>query len=270
MLLLSNFGFINIIFLLAIVAIIALLFRKLPIFTKEVNLFLSSLIGYIAIGVFLIGTGLFLWVFPDYSVINYGFANLDSFFRMAPYILLFLIPAITMRSFAEEFQTGTIELLITRPLSDWQIIFSKYLACLFLVLLSILPTLVYYFSIYELGMPKGNLDVGATWGSYIGLFSLGAVFVAIGIFASAITQNQIIAFILGLFLCAFFYDAFSSLARLELFYGKTDSIVEAIGINYHYASISRGLIDSRDVIYFLSIILVFLAMTKTAIERRKW
>lgn len=242
----------------------------ISIFKKEVNLFLSSLIGYIAIGVFLIATGLFLWVFPDYSVINYGFSDLGSFFRMAPYVFLFLIPAITMRTFAEETQSGTMELLATRPITDWEIILGKYLASVFLVLLSILPTFVYYYSVHQLGMPKGNLDVGATWGSYLGLFSLGAVFVAIGMFCSSITNNQIIAFMLGLFLCGFFYDAFASLARLPIFYGKSDSIVEALGISHHYASISRGLVDSRDMMYFFSMIIAFLACTKFALEKRKW
>lgn len=238
------------------------------IFKKEVNLFLSSLIGYIAISVFLLGTGLFLWVFPDYSVISYGYASLEGFFGMAPYILLFLIPAITMRTFAEELQTGTIELLATRPLTDWQIVLGKYLACLFLVAVSILPTFIYYFSVYELGMPKGNLDIGATWGSYIGLFGLGAVFVAIGIFASSLTKDQIISFLLAFFLCAFFYDAFASISRLPLFFGKIDDIVEAIGINYHYMSVSRGLVDTRDVVYFVSMISLFLVFTKTVVERR--
>ena len=242
----------------------------LSIFKKEVNLFLSSLIGYIAIGVFLIATALFLWVFPDYSVINYGFSTLESFFRMAPYIFLFLIPAITMRTFAEEIQTGTIELLATRPINDWEIILGKYFAAVFLVALAILPTFVYYYSISQLGMPKGNLDVGATWGSYLGLFALGAVFVAIGLFCSSMTSNQIIAFISALFLCGFCYDAFSSLSRLQVFYGTSDALVESLGINYHYASISRGLIDSRDVIYFLTVIAGFLAMTKFALEKRKW
>ena len=240
------------------------------IFYKEVNLFLSSLVGYVAIAVFLLGTGLFMWVFPDYSVISYGFSSMDSFFSMAPYVLLFLIPAITMRSFAEEIQTGTIELLVTRPLSDWQILIGKYLACIFLILLSILPTFIYYFTIWELGMPKGNLDVGATWGSYIGLFFLGATFASIGIFASTITKNQIVAFILGLFFCAFTYDAFSSISRLPIFFGGADSVVESLGINFHYASISRGLIDTRDLIYFLSVIAVFLFASKTALEKRKW
>jgi ABC-2 type transport system permease protein len=240
------------------------------IFYKEVNLFLSSLVGYVAIAVFLIGTGLFMWVFPDYSVISYGFSSMDSFFGMAPYVFLFLIPAITMRSFAEEIQTGTIELLVTRPLSDWQILTGKYLACIFLILLSILPTFIYYFTIWELGMPKGNLDVGAIWGSYIGLFFLGSTFAAIGIFASSITKNQIVAFILGLFFCAFSYDAFSSISRLPIFFGGADSVVESLGINYHYASISRGLVDTRDLIYFLSMIAVFLFASKTALEKRKW
>ncbi|MGH1337161.1 MAG: gliding motility-associated ABC transporter permease subunit GldF [Aureispira sp.] len=242
----------------------------ISIFKKEVNLFLSSLIGYLAISLFLVATGLFLWVFPDYSVITYGFSDLGSFFRMAPYIFLFLIPAITMRTFAEETQTGTMELLATRPISDWEIVLGKYFASVFLVLLAILPTFIYYYSISELGMPKGNLDVGATWGSYIGLFSLGAVFVAIGLFCSSLTNNQIIAFILGLFLCGFFYEAFSSLARLPIFYGSTDALVERLGISHHYTSISRGLVDSRDVVYFISMIVAFLAGTKFALEKRKW
>ncbi len=242
----------------------------LSIFKKEVNIFLSSLIGYIAIGVFLIATSLFMWIFPDYSVINYGFSTLDSFFRMAPYIFLFLIPAITMRTFAEEIQTGTIELLATRPINDWEIILGKYLAAVFLVTLSILPTLVYFYSVYQLGMPKGNLDLGSTWGAYLGLFSLGAVFVAIGMFCSSMTSNQIIAFITALFLCGFCYDAFASLSRLPVFYGNFDSLIESFGINYHYASISRGLIDSRDVVYFVSMITAFLSLTKFALEKRKW
>lgn len=242
----------------------------LSIFKKEVNIFLSSLIGYIAIGVFLIATSLFMWIFPDYSVINYGFSTLDSFFRMAPYIFLFLIPAITMRTFAEEIQTGTIELLATRPINDWEIILGKYLAAVFLVGLSILPTLVYFYSVYQLGMPKGNLDLGSTWGAYMGLFALGAVFVAIGMFCSSLTSNQIIAFITALFLCGFCYDAFASLSRLPTFYGNFDSLIESFGINYHYASISRGLIDSRDVIYFVSMITAFLSLTKFALEKRKW
>jgi ABC-2 type transport system permease protein len=240
------------------------------IFFKEVNSFLSSLVGYIAMSVFLLGTGLFMWVFPDYSVISYGFSSMDSFFSMSPYIFLFLIPAITMRSFAEEIQTGTIELLATRPLSDWQILLGKYLACLFLIFISIIPSFIYFFSVWELGMPKGNLDIGATVGSYIGLFFLGAVFASIGIFASSLTKNQIVAFIMGLFFCAFAYDAFTSLSRLPIFFGGADSVVENMGINFHYASISKGMVDTRDLMYFMSIIALFLFATKTALEKRKW
>ncbi|MCH2043815.1 MAG: gliding motility-associated ABC transporter permease subunit GldF [Saprospiraceae bacterium] len=239
------------------------------IFKKEVNLFLSSLIGYATISVFLLLTGLFMWVFPDYSVITYGYASLDSFFGMAPYIFLFLIPAITMRAFSEEIQTGTIELLVTRPLSQWEILLGKYLACVFLVTLSILPTFLYFYSVYQLGDPVGNIDVGATVGSYIGLVSLGAVFVAIGIFASSLTSNQIIAFITSFFLCAFFYEAFGSLSRLELFFGTLDTIIESIGIKYHYRSISRGLVDTRDLVYFLSMIIVFLVSTNAVLQQRR-
>lgn len=237
---------------------------------KEINAFLSSLIGYIAIGIFLIGTGTILWLIPNdtFSIIANDTASLGAFFGLAPFVLLFLIPAITMRSFAEELQTGTIELLMTRPLSDWQIIGGKFLACLFLVAFSILPTLVYYFSIYQLGSPKGNMDVGATWGSYLGLFSLGSVFVAIGIFASSLTRNQIVSFLLAFALCAFFYLAFSGISRLPLFFGSVDDVVEAIGIDYHYNSISRGLVDTRDLVYFISMILLFLTMTKLVVERR--
>lgn len=240
------------------------------IYKKEIHLFLSSLVGYIAVAVFLLATGLFMWVFPDYSVISYGFSSMDGFFSMAPYIFLFLIPAITMRSFAEEIQTGTIELLNTRPLTEWDILLGKFFAALSLVLVAILPTLVYFFSIYELGLPKGNLDFGGTLGSYLGLFFLGSSFISIGIFASSITKNQIVAFLLGLFLCAFFYDAFSSISKLPIFFGWADLILEYCGINFHYASISKGLLDTRDLIYFISLSLFFLIATRFSLERKKW
>ena len=240
------------------------------IFKKEVNLFLSSLIGYIAIAVFLFGTGLFVWVFPEYSVIDYGVATLDSFFRMGPYVLLFLIPAITMRTFAEEQQAGTFELLATRPITDWEIVLGKYFACVALLFVAILPTFIYYLSIYELGLPKGNIDTGATLGSYIGLFLLGSVFIAIGIFASALFSNQIVAFLFAFFFCAFAFDAFTSIARFPIFIGTWDAVIEKFGINYHYISISRGLIDFRDLVYFGSVIGIFLTGTKTLLERRQW
>ena len=242
----------------------------LSIFYKEINAFFSSLIGYMVIGVFLIFMGLMLWVFPDYSLLTYSYASLDQLFEIAPFVFMFLIPAITMRSFAEEKQTGTIELLVTRPLKDWEIVLGKFFACWLLVLFALFPTLIYYYTMHELGSPKGNLDSGAIAGSYIGLALLGAAFVAIGLLASSLTKNQIIAFVLALFFCFLFYWGFDFLSRLPIFFGKTDDIVQMIGIDYHYASISRGLIDSRDIIYFLSLIGIFLMGTQVALESRKW
>lgn len=242
----------------------------LAIFRKEINLFFSSLIGYIVVGVFLIILGLFLFVFPDTSLLNYGFASLDPLFDMAPNIFVFLIPAITMRTFAEEQQSGTIELLVTRPISDWQIIAGKYLASLLLVVFALIPTVLYYYSIYDLGAPRGNLDSGGIMGSYIGLFFLAAGFVAIGVFASSITQNQIVAFLLATALCFWFYWGFDYLSRLPVFVGKGDDVVQMMGMLYHYDSLSRGVIDSRDVIYFLSMSGFFLFLSMLALERRKW
>jgi ABC-2 type transport system permease protein len=242
----------------------------LAIFRKEINLFFSSLIGYIVVGVFLVVLGLFLFIFPDTSLLNYGFASLDPLFDMAPNIFVFLIPAITMRTFAEEQQSGTIELLVTRPISDWQIIAGKYLASLVLVLFALIPTILYYYTIYDLGAPRGNLDSGGIMGSYIGLFFLAAGFVAIGVFASSITKNQIVAFLLATALCFWFYWGFDYLSRLPVFVGKGDDVVQMMGMLYHYDSLSRGLIDSRDVIYFLSISGFFLFMSMLALERRKW
>lgn len=242
----------------------------ISIFKKEINSFFSSLIGYIVIGVFLVVLGLVIWVFADTSVLSYKYASLDQLFSMAPMIFMFLIPAITMRSFAEEQQSGTIELLVTRPLTDLEIILGKFLANLALVVFAILPTLLYYYSIHELGSPKGNLDSGAIMGSYIGLIFLAGAFVAIGLFASSLTQNQIVAFILATFLCFIFFWGFWFFSKLPLFVGKIDDVIQMIGIDYHYNSISRGLIDTRDVIYFLSLIGAFVAMTMTSLERRKW
>ncbi len=239
------------------------------IFKKEIHAFFSSLIGYIVIGVFLISIGLFMWVFSDTSVLNYNFATMDQLFSIAPLVFLFLIPAVTMRSFAEEQGKGTIEILYTKPLTTWDIAGGKYLANVTLVLFALLPTLVYYVSIYQLGSPKGNLDTGAIIGSYIGLIFLAGAFVAIGMFASMLTKNQIVAFILGAFLCFFFHWAFSYLAMMPVFTGSFDLFIQKIGINYHYSSISKGLIDTRDIIYFISIIFVFVYATVTILENRK-
>lgn len=240
------------------------------IFKKEINAFFSSLIGYIVIGVFLVLMGLVMWVFPDYSVLDGKYANMDTLFAIAPMIFMFLIPAVTMRTFAEEKQSGTIELLVTRPISDWQIVGGKFLACFALVVFALLPTVLYYLTVYNLGAPPGNLDSGGIAGSYIGLLFLAAVFVAIGVFSSSLTNNQIIAFVLATFLCFFVYLAFGFLSRLPVFFGKTDDVVQSIGIEYHYNSVSRGVLDSRDVVYFLSVIALFLAATVLSLGRRRW
>ncbi len=237
---------------------------------KEIRSFLSSLIGYITIVVFLLVMGLFLWVLQtDSNIIENGYSNIDGLFILAPWVFLFLIPAITMRSFADEKKAGTIELLLTRPLTDLQIITAKYLAGFILVLFSLLPTLIYYYSVHKLGNPVGNIDTGGMWGSYIGLLFLGGAFVSIGIFASAVTDNQVVSFILALFLCFFFYTGFDFISSFSLF-GKIDNIILALGINHHYGSMSRGVIDTRDVIYFLTLIAIFIFSTRTVLESRKW
>ncbi len=242
----------------------------LSIFRKEIKVFFSSLIGYVVIGVFLLIMGLMMFVFPDYSLLNYNYATLDQLFDIAPMIFMFLIPAVTMRSFAEENQTGTIELLVTKPIKEFEIILGKFLANFVLVVIALLPTLIYYYTVYQLGSPKGNLDSGAVVGSYIGLLFLGASFTAIGIFASSVSNNQIVAFILAVFCCFFVYWSFDFLSKIPYFVGSIDDLIQKIGIEEHYRSISRGVIDSRDVIYFLSLILLFLTFTLTALEKRKW
>jgi len=237
---------------------------------KEISTFLSSLIGYAVIIVFLLVNGLFLWVFPlQFNILDYGYASIDNFFMLAPWVFLFLIPAITMRSFAEEHKTGTMEMLLTKPITDIEIILAKYLAGLILVIIAIIPTLIYYVTVYKLGMPPGNLDHGGTWGSYIGLIFLGAGFVAIGIFASAISNNQIVSFLIAVFLSGFMYIGFEFIYDLAIF-GSFGLLVSQLGINYHYAGMSRGVIDTRDVLYFLSLITVFLMLTRFRLERRKW
>jgi ABC-2 type transport system permease protein len=214
--------------------------------------------------------GLFLWVFPlDSNILNFGHANIDGLFTIAPFVFLFLIPAITMRMFAEEKKSGTIEQLLTQPLTDLQIIMAKYFGGLILVVFSLLPTLIYFFSVYQLGLPPGNIDQGGLWGSYIGLLFLGASFVAIGLFASSITDNQIISFIIAVVLCGFAYLGFEFIWSLDLF-GKYDLFIKSLGISAHYASMSRGVIDTRDVIYFLSVIVLFIMLAKISLASRKW
>lgn len=241
----------------------------ISIFKKEIRSFLSSLIAYVVIVVFLLIIGLFTWVFADGNVLVLGHANLDILFYMAPWVFTFLISAITMRSFSEELKQGTFEILSTKPITDTQIVLGKFLSAVTLVVFALLPTLVYAYSIFRLGSPIGNIDTGATMGSYIGLILLGASYASIGIFSSVITPNQIVAFILGLFLCFFFYVGFQQLSNLSLF-GSYDSFVQSLGIQLHYDSISRGVVDSRDLAYFISLIFVFLGLTLLALRGRKW
>jgi ABC-2 type transport system permease protein len=239
------------------------------VFKREISSFLSSLIAYIVIVVFLLVTGLFMWVFPDYSLLDYGYASLDQLFVIGPWLFMFLIPAITMRFFSEEKRTGTIELLFTKPVTDLQIILGKFLAGFALVIFAVLPTVLYAITLWFLADPVGNIDTGGILGSYIGLLLLGAVFVSIGIFASAITDNQIVAFILGLFLCFFMYSAFDSLKLLNLPV-KTQLILEQLGISSHFYAMGKGVIDTRDLVYFGSVISLFVMLTKTVLESRKW
>jgi ABC-2 type transport system permease protein len=233
------------------------------ILKKEFNSFFASPIAYLVIGVFLLINGLFLWVFKDdFNILNAGFADLNPFFFLAPWVFLFLIPAITMKSFAEEYSTGTIELLKTKPISNWQIVFGKFLASLFLIMLAIVPTFTYIYSVYQLGSPIGNIDFGSTIGSYIGLLFLAATYTAIGLFSSTISKNQIVAFILSVFLTFILFYGFDVIANSL----DNNLTIRKIGINEHFKSISRGIIDTRDLIYFVSVTIFFLFMTKTRLE----
>jgi ABC-2 type transport system permease protein len=240
------------------------------VFIKEINSFFSSIVGYVAVLVFLVFCGLFLWVIPDSSILEYGFANLDRFFDMAPWFLMLLIPAITMRSFADEFRSGTIEWLSTKPLTDIDIILGKYFASLVLVVFAILPTLIYVYTINNLSLIENNIDTGGIIGSYIGLLFLAAGFTAIGIFCSSLTNNQIVGFLVGLFACYLLYSGFEALSKLPSFAEGIDYYLGMIGMSFHYTSISRGLIDTRDVIYFLSVIVLFVSLTRLSLNRRTW
>jgi len=237
---------------------------------KEIREFFSSLTGYIVIIVFLVTNSLFMWVFPgDLNVLDSGYASLDSLFTMAPWIFLFLVPAVTMRTFSEEKRAGTLEFLLTKPLSDLQVIMAKYLGGLILVLLSLLPCLVFYWSVSSLGNPPGNLDTGGIWGAFIGLFFLAAIYVAIGVLASALTENQIVAFIVAVLLSFLLYTGFDYLSSVPAFQ-SIDSFILNLGINEHYKSVSRGVVDSRDIVYYLAVIVVFILFTKIKLQSRNW
>jgi ABC-2 type transport system permease protein len=233
---------------------------------KELRQFFSSLTGYIAIIVFLLINGLSLFIF-DANILDNGYATLDKFFEQSPWILLLLIPAITMRSLSEEFRTGTFEILQTRPLYASQVVGGKYLACLIVVIIALLPTLIYFVSIQQLSGQAG-MDAGATAGSYLGLFFLSAVFIAIGIFCSSFSSNAVVSFIAAAFLCFVTYNGFGALSHLPGFSAGPDYYIEMLGIDFHYRSISRGVIDSRDVIYFATIIGFFLIFTRHNLARK--
>jgi len=233
------------------------------ILKKEINSFFASPIGYLVIAIFLVLNGLFLWVFKgDFNILDYGFADLSSFFLLTPWILIFLIPAVTMRSFADEKKQGTLELLLTKPISHIQIVLGKYFGAFTLIIMALLPTLLYVYTVSQLGNPVGNLDIGSTLGSYFGLLFLIAAYTSIGIFTSTLSDNQIVAFILSVFLCFLFYIGFEGISEFT-----SSATVEQIGMNYHYKSMSRGVLDSRDIIYFLSVSIFFIYLTKLNLNR---
>ena len=240
----------------------------ITILKKEINEFLDSLIAYVVIGIFLTGIGLLMWVFPETNVLDYGYASMETLFSLVPYVFMFLIPAITMKAFAEEKRGGTIELLYTLPFRDIEIVVGKFLAGFLLVIFSVLPTLIYYFTLSYLGNPTGNIDTAGIIGSYIGLILLGGIFTSIGILSSALSGNQIVSFILAAFLCFAFYAGFDSIAAVNI-WSETSYIIEQIGILSHYETLSKGLIDLSDVLYFLSMIVFFLYLTRIILNVQK-
>jgi len=238
------------------------------LFKKEFDGFLNTLTGYIVLTVFILANALFLWVFSSgFNIIDNGYATIDSLFSIAPFAFLFLIPAITMRLFAEERKSGTLELLLTKPLMELQVVLGKYFSALSLVVIALIPTLVWVIVVYFMGQPVGNIDLGGTWGSYIGLLFVGALFVSIGLWASSITDNQAAAFLIAVFLCGFLFQGFEFVAP---FFGSATIFIQSLGANAHYVSLSRGVVDSRDLIYFLGCIVLFIYLTRLSLESRKW
>ena len=238
----------------------------LSICKKELNQFFNNLTGYITIVLFLLVNGLFLFVFRDSNLFDYGYATLDKFFELSPWVLIFLVPAITMRLFSDEFKTGTFEILQTRPISRWQIVGGKYVSVLLVMLFVILPTFLYVFTVKSLST-TGTIDGGGILGSYIGLLLLSSVFAAIGLCCSSFTSNAVVAFLLSAFTCLIVYFGFNALSKLPLFIGYADYYVEMLGVDFHYRSTSRGLLDSRDIIYFASLNVLFLLITLKNIKK---
>ncbi len=239
------------------------------LYKKEINTYLNALIAYIVTAVFLTSIGLLVWVFPETSILQYGYADMYTLFSLTPYVFMFLIPAITMRSFAEEKKAGTIELLLTQPVKDIHIILGKFFSAWTIVIFALLPTLIYYFSVYQLGSPVGNLDTAGITGSYMGLILLGGVFTSIGILASSLTENQVVSFILAVFLSFLLFSGFNSIASLQV-WENSAYWVQRLGIMHHYDAMSRGLIDSRNLVYFLSIIILMILVTQLRLGSRKW
>ena len=229
------------------------------ILLREIKSFFGSPIGYLVIAIFLLLNGLFLWVFEgDYNILKSGFADLSPFFTLAPWILIFLIPAVTMRSFSDEMKQGTLELLLTKPLSIWQIVNGKFFGAMVLIVIAIIPTFIYVKVISSLGMPEGNIDMGSTMGSYFGLLFLIASYCAIGIFTSTLSNNQIVGFILSVFLCFLFYFGFEGLATTI---PSIENFISKLGMDNHFKSMSRGVLDTRDILYFVSLTVLFLSLT---------
>ncbi|WP_109699690.1 gliding motility-associated ABC transporter permease subunit GldF [Chitinophaga deserti] len=240
------------------------------IFKKDIHQFFSSITGYVAIILFLLANGLFLFIFRDTSLLEGGYADLDGLFELAPMIFLLLIPAITMRSLADEYRSGTMELLSTKPVTAWQIVWGKYWACLLIVLIALVPTAVYYLAISQLAAAGNGPDTGSILGSYLGLFLLGSVFTAIGLWASSLTGNAVVAFLVAIFTCFILYNGFDALSKLPVFEGGADYYLAMAGIRYHYTSISRGVVDTRDIVYFASVAGLMLYLTKISLERKIW
>lgn len=239
------------------------------IYFKELSAFFSSIIGYVVLLAFLIMSGILLWILPDTSIMESGYATMEPFFSIAPWLLLFLIPAITMRSFADEYKGGTIEWLYTKPLPERSIILGKYFASLTLVFIAILPTLIYLFSLVWLSVQDNPLDIGGIVGSYIGLLLLCGAFTAIGTFCSSLTDSQIVSFLISIFLCYALYSGFEALSRIQSFAGGADYYLEMIGVDYHYRNMSKGVLDIRNVIYFLTVITLFIVSTKLMLEKKR-
>jgi ABC-2 type transport system permease protein len=240
------------------------------IFRKEISGFFSSLTGYIVIIVFLLVNSLFMWVFPgEWNIFDNGYAGLDTLFFLSPWVFLFLVPAVTMRMIAEEKRLGTIELIYSRPITERGLIYGKFLASVSLVLLALLPGLIYYFSVYLLGESPGNLDKGGIWGAFIGLFFLASVYASAGIFASSLSDNQVIAFIVAVLICFVLFMGFDSFAYLPGL-KNLDEFVIRLGINEHYKSISRGVLDIKDAVYFVAVVTIFNETTRLVLLSRKW